>query len=491
MATPLSPNGNPVKIGNVTLRTPGLAGSAQSLPPQAPATRAAEQSTAELEAALARASVQPQETVEISGTREVGAPAGAAVRSTSFGEPAIEVTVPDAGADWGQFLLAKDESGVVTWHFPVDTANRLDVTRGAATRTYVIRRFAAPAAATAATRGLFGALGKKLLKVLAFRLLDPIGGEVGDYFAARWEARSRPYRFRSFLPASYQAEDVPPLGPDDWHALSAGRSLLMIHGTISRTQSAFGSLSPATVQALHVRYQGRVFSFDHFTLSEDPKQNVEWFFSHVPDGTKLEVDVVCHSRGGLVARELAERESEFSLGSRQLAVRRVVFVAVPNAGTILADADYMNDFVDSYTNLLNFLPDNGVSETFETVITVAKQLSVGALRGLDGLQSMKPGGGFLTALNTGARDGKRYFALSANFEPKDPGWKAWATDRLLDKIFKADNDLVVPTLGVYDRNGSGFFPIEEREVFDKDAGIAHTAFFGDPRVQAKILEWLA
>ena len=490
MATPLNPNGNPVRIGNVTLRTPGLAGIAQSLPPQAPATRAAEQSTTELEAALARANVQPQETIEISGTREVGAPAGAAVRSTSFGEPAIEVTVPDAGADWGQFLLAKDESGVVTWHFPVDPANRLDVTRGAATRTYVIPRFVAPAAATAEARGLFGALGQKLLKVLAFRLLDPIGGEVGERFAARWEAANRAYRLRSFLAASYQSEDVPPLGADDWHALSAGRSLLMIHGTISRTQTAFGALAPATVQALHDRYQGRVFSFDHFTLSEDPKQNVEWFFNHVPDGTKLEVDVICHSRGGLVARELAERESEFSLGSRQLTVRRIVFVAAPNAGTILADADYMSDFLNTYTNLLNFLPDNGVSETFEALVTVAKQLSVGALRGLDGLQSMKPGGGFLKALNTGPRDGKHYFALSANFEPRDPGWKAWTANRLLDKIFKADNDLVVPTLGVYDQNGSGFFPILDRQVFGKDDGIAHTTFFGDSRVQEKILEWL-
>jgi pimeloyl-ACP methyl ester carboxylesterase len=489
---PLNPNGNPVRVGNVTLRTPGLAGEARALPPNLPETRSAEGTTEDLDRALADAGVIPQETVEIAAPREVGVPAGAAVRSTSHGEDALEVTVPDAGEDWGQFLLAADESGVITWNFPVDAQNRLDVTRGGATRTYVVRRFVAPTEGVPETRGLLGAAGKKILKVLAFRLLDPIGERVGDYFVSRWEKKKRPYRFRSFLPESYSSPDVPDLGPDDWARLSSGRALLMVHGTNSRTHVAFSALPLETVRTLHERYQGRVFAFDHLTLSEDPRQNVQWFFENVPDGTRLDVDVVCHSRGGLVARTLAERESEFSLGSRDLAIQKVVFVAVPNAGTILADAKYMSDFLDTYTNLLNFLPDNGVTEAFEGLVTVAKQLAVGTLKGLDGLQSMRPGGPFLEALNRGDRDAKRYFALTSHYEPTVPGWKAWATDRLLDKIFQAENDLVVPTLGVYDKNGSGFFPIEDRDriTFGEGDGIAHTRFFGEPRVRERILGWL-
>lgn len=489
---PLSPNGNPVRIGNVILRTPGLAGEARVLPPNLPETRSAEGTTGDLDRALADAGVVSQETIEIAAPREVGVPAGTNVRATSHGEDAIEVTVPDAGEDWGQFLLAADESGVLTWNFPVDQENRLDVTRGAGTRTYVIRRTVAPAEGVPETRGLLGAAGKKILKVLAFRLLDPIGMKVGDFFVSRWEKSKRPYRFRSFLPESYSSAEVPALKPDDWARLSAGRALLLIHGTNSRTHVAFSAMARETVQALHERYQGRVFAFDHLTLSEDPRQNVEWFFQNVPDGTRLDVDVVCHSRGGLVARTLAERESEFSLGSRDLEIQKVVFVAVPNAGTLLADAKYMSDFLDTYTNLLNFLPDNGVTEVFEGLVTVAKQLAVGALKGLDGLQSMLPGGPFLSALNKGDRDAKRYFALSSQYEPTVPGWKAWAADRLLDKIFKAENDLVVPTLGVYDKNGSGFFPIEDHDriVFGTGDGIAHTRFFGEPRVQERILGWL-
>lgn len=491
MATPLAPNGNPVRVGDVTLRTPGLAGQAESRPPAAAETRAAELTTEALDAALAGAAVEPFRSIEIAGAREIELPPGAVTRSNAFDEPAIEVTVPDAGDEWGQFLLASDESGVVTWNFPVDEANNLDVTRGAATRTYVVRRFVSVPEESPATRGLVGAVGKKLLKVLVFPLVDPIIGRVGDYFAARWEAKNRPYRFRTFTPADYASAEGRVLEAADWAKLSTGRSLLMIHGTFSRAHTGFGALPADFVRELHRRYDGRVFAFDHFTLSDDPHQNVEWFFNQVPDSTKLDVDVICHSRGGLVARTLAEREAEFSLGSRDLTVRRVVFVAVPNAGTVLADAKHMGDFIDTYTSLLNFLPDNGVTEVFEAIVTVAKQFAVGALKGLDGLQSMLPAGKFLKGLNTGDKDEKRYFALAANFEPTVPGWKSYAADRLLDKIFeKADNDLVVPTIGVYDKNGSGFFPIEDRLVFGKDDGVAHTSFFGQPRAQEKMLEWL-
>jgi pimeloyl-ACP methyl ester carboxylesterase len=489
--TPLNSNGTPVQVGNVTLRTPGLAGEAQVLPPQARETRAATQSTDAFERALEKAGIQPQQTIELAHTREVGGTGSAGARSTSYDEPAIEVTVPNAGEGWGQFLLATDESGVITWNFPVDSANRLDVSRGAATRTYVIRRYVATPEEMPAARGLLGAIGKKILKVLAFRLVKTVGGEVGDYLVQRWEAQNRPHRFRSFLPETYAAADVPNLDAADWTALSAGRALLMIHGTASRTHIGFGGLAEETVRALHERYNGRVFAFDHPTLSQDPRQNVSWFFENVPDRAQLKIDIVCHSRGGLVARLLAEREKEFSLGSRALTVRRLIFVAAPNAGTILANGEYMGDFLDTYTNLLNFLPDNGVTEVFEGLVEVGKQVAVGTLEGLGGLQSMLPNGPFLTTLNRGVRDDKRYFALSSNYEPTVPGWKAWSVNRLLDKIFKADNDLVVPTLGVYDRNGSDFFPIEDRRLFDKSEGIAHTRFFADERVQEKILEWLS
>src|SRR5262249_302393 len=152
---------NPVVAGGgVVLRTPGLAGMVNVLPPASPATRAATLTTDALEGALANEGLRSTQTIEIAGAREV--PAGAArARSTSLGEPAIEVDVPDPGDSWGQVVLFTDEAGVTTWHFARDNAGGLDLTRGRAMRTYVISRRVAPTPQQAPSRGLVGAVGKK------------------------------------------------------------------------------------------------------------------------------------------------------------------------------------------------------------------------------------------------------------------------------------------------------------------------------------------
>jgi hypothetical protein len=104
---------------------------------------------------------------------------------------------------------------------------------------------------------------------------------------------------------------------------------------------------------------------------------------------------------------------------------------------------------------------------------------------------MRPGGEFGEWLNTGARGGEtRYFALASNFTPEEPGLKELAMNRLLDKIFKVGNDLVVPTDGVFSANGSGFFPIEQKLVFQGSDAVAHTGYFGSTSAREKIAEWL-
>ena len=502
MAVPLDPTGKLVALSpGIRLRTPGLRGNAESHRPSpgADPTRAfrdVERSTPELEQALSNENVTPQSTVEIANTREAAAAAaGAPVRSTAAGEAAIELQVAAPNQAQGQFVLSIDEAGVTTWNFARAGGGELDVTRGGEPRTYLIPRYVAPAPAAGtapAQRGLFGALGRKLLKVLVFPLVEPVIGAVGEHYAHEWEKSKRPYRVRSFTPDDYAQPDGTPVDPGRWQELSRGRALLMIHGTFSRAHTAFAGLPAAVVGGLHQIYGGRVFAFDHFTISEDPRQNVEWLLGQIPADTKLNLDIVCHSRGGLVSRELSEKQDDFSLGSRRLQVGKVVFVAAPNAGTVLADGRYMGDFIDSHTNLLNFFPASGVTEVLEAIVTVAKMLSVGALEGLPGLQAMNPTGAFLADFNRGERGTDRYFALASNYDPKDPGLKAWAVNRLLDRIFQnAGNDLVVPTLGVYDQNGGGYFPIDDRLVFGPERGIWHGGFFSEPDAQQSILRWLA
>ncbi len=489
MSSPLDPFGVPVQVGPVTLRTPGLSGAVDVHFPGADGMRAAEQVTRALEDAFALAGLETQLSVEITGTAEV-AVSGISTRSAGFDEPAIELVVPGAGDDWGQVVVAVDEAGVVTWNFARDDRNRIETTRGPQPRTFLIRRRVAHPPEQAGRRGAFGAIGRKILKVVAFRLMDKVAGAVGERLAARWEAQRRPYRMRPFTPGDYRSADVGELTHDDWARLAEGRALLMLHGTFSRSDLAFAGLPDAFVQTLHDAYNGRVFAFDHFTLSDDPARNAERFVELMPADARVDLDIVCHSRGGLLARQLAERAAGLPPEGRHLRVGRVVFVAVPNAGTTLVDTKYMNDFIDSYTTILNLLPDNGVTDVLEAIVTVVKQLAVGAVRGLDGLQAMLPTGEFLRSLNQGGPGDARYFALASNYEPRDSGWKDYAVDHLMDKIFKQANDLVVPTAGVFAANGSGRFPIQARHVFSQDDAVAHTTFFEQATTRAKMIEWL-
>ncbi|HEX5369279.1 MAG TPA: hypothetical protein VFY10_07680, partial [Dehalococcoidia bacterium] len=293
-----------------------------------------------------------------------------------------------------------------------------------------------------------------------------------------------------FDPDNYGVIDAPPVGAEQWQSLGAGRALLMVHGTFSRAAGAFCALPRDFVQTLSTRYGGRLFALDHPTLSQDPKQNIEWFLNQVPDGTALDLDIVCHSRGGLVSRMLTEHIDRFALGNRRVNIGKVVFVAAPNAGTVLADPKHVGDFIDSYTNILNFFPDTMVLDTLQAILAVVKQIAVGALAGLDGLQSMVPGGTFLGDLNQARTSKATYYALASNFEPADKGLLDYAKDVLLDKLFAKDNDLIVPTEGVWDQNGGSLFPIAEHFVFTGSDAVQHNGYFGNAVAREKILGWL-
>lgn len=497
MAQQLQENGIPVEVGSVIVRTPGLTGIVEVYEPLVGGTRSAmrgvEDAKESLIGALRSTRTIEMLTVEFTETRELDLPPAAdTARRDRHDEAAIEVTVPAPGDDYGQFILAADENGVVSWHLPVQEDNSIDATRGAATRTYVIPRrvdVQEVTAAEASSRGIIGAIGKKVLKVIVFPLVDPLLGAIGEFFVRKWESRNRPYGVRTFTPGNYQRPAGEAIVDDAWDGLSAGKSLLFVHGTFSRAYSAFGGLDLETMEALYDRYQGRVFAFDHPSCSDDPRDNVEKFLASVPASARIHCDIICHSRGGLVSRELARRNDP------RVNVDRIVFVAAPNAGTILANAKHMGDFIDSYTNLLQAFPDNAVTDTLEAIITVVKQLAVATLKGLDGLQSMLPKGAYLNDLDTAIPANPSYFALASNFTPAgNAPVMLRVANRVIDKVFEsAKNDLVVPTAGVSEFGAGGLFPAERLHVFDDAAGGApvHTRFFGLDDTRKRILNWLA
>ncbi len=485
MSERLKPNGDAVRLGDIVLRTPGLEGEASLKGGGTHGMRAAALTTPELEKAFENEGLRAIETIELERTNEVDVSVPG-MRSTVFDEPAIELEVPAPTEGWEQLVFFTDESGVINWSFAQDEQGEADHTRGTGgRRTYVLRRRVAQSPDRPGTRGLLGALGKKVLKVLAFPVIERVGGEIVEWGVHRWEASKRPHRLRTFTPDDYQiaegGEEI-----SDWPWPVGEPALLMIHGTFSRAHIAFSRMPVEFVEELHERYQGRVAAFDHMTLSEDPIDNVRFLASRLPQN--LELDIICHSRGGLVSRLLCEQRSRFGLDS--LAVRRVIFVAAPNNGTALADPKHMGTYIDSYTNLLNFFPDNGITEILEGIINVVKSIAVGGLEQLRGVQSMNPRGSFLPELNRGSRGAARYIARGADFDPSPQGFNEFATDGLADSIFGEKNDLIVPTASVYASNPSEYFPVNHRHVYPRQAGIHHSGFFGHPDALDRIRDWL-
>lgn len=485
----------------------GLTGTAEvhDGPQKGRAGGGPELATAALDTALQSAGINEIKMIALD-VRETSPPAAEATIRTAAGDDGLVLEVPDLGDTVGQVVMAVDETGVVTWHFPVDTAGRRELpgVRGAGgSKRFVIPRRDSPPppAADGTKRGLFGLIGRKLLKVLVYPVTDAVMGPIADFAAGKWEAKKRPYGLRAFTPENFTQSDVPVLSDAEIRRLAAGPSLLFVHGTFSTAHGGFGGLPEATLTALNDRYDGRLFAFNHFTLSHDPVQNTAWLnerLAAVTDLDRLNVDIVCHSRGGLVARTLAGELPGAT--PAKLGVRRVIFVGAPNHGTPLADPNHMVAFIDRYTTLLNLAPPGPLSAVFETlegIATVVKLVGHAALKGLDGLAAMNPSGTFLQKLNTGGKPQSDYFAVTSDFEPTGSLRdlvKQTVVDGIMDRVFENNaNDLVVPTVGVYSGSSDPVFPISEerRLAFRHEDGVTHTQYFLEPRTSETLLTWLA
>lgn len=497
MAETLRPEAIPVSIlspaGAVVLTTPGLTGTAEVYPPASPGMRAAEDATENFLQAIADADLSEQLTVQIRPERELDSQGGT---RAGGGGSEILLEVPAPGEGFGQLLLYTAEDGSLSWHLPSDIPITGPVTRGDQRRTYRIpRAVVPPEAAEGTSRGLIGAIGTKLLKVLIFPLIEPALGRAANHFAGRWEAKYRPAGLVPFGAAQRSSTDavLPSLTPAQWADLGAGPALLLVHGTFSTARGAFGGVPEQTWQHWETRYQGRIFAFEHPSVSVTPRDNIAWVREHLQSlspGPNLVLDVLTHSRGGLVGRALAERGSEIGLGG--VKVRSLVMVAPPNAGTALADKAHLSALLDRVTNLVQFLPSAGVTDAIGAVVSVVKQLAVGAFGGLEGIMSMNPGGTDLADFNRSPGSQASYRVVTADFEPPEGSSLARiARDKGTDLIFKGiANDLVVPTEGAYELPSTPNFPVHDRLVLPAAAGVDHSSFFANPQVNTQLQQWL-
>ncbi len=503
-----------VEYEGVRITAPGLTGTVEVHRGGSAGARGAVDPIAELDDLLAEASMRERLTVVLRDQQE--APPSASVpgqRSTVRGEPALQLDVATAGEGWGELLLAVAEDGVVTWHLPdtprARTAAGTD--RGSSRTTFTLPRSVAevPPTSQSSHRGMFASLGRRVLKVIAYRVAEKVFEVAADKAVGHWEARNRPHRLRLLTPGTQgdpAATDLDAEGIRRTIGQAGDRVLLFVHGTASTTHNGFHRLPDDLLAHLHTVYDGRVMAFDHPTLSAGPEDNVRWLgrqlTTHLPPDRRVDFDVVTHSRGGLVARVLAARPDLAGLPRERVQVHRIVFGATPNAGTPLADPQHLRDYIDTWSNILEFIPDNPVTSTLEVLLELLKHLGAGVIGGLAGLQAMDPNGEWLgetvnrtTATASSPSPTPIYHAISAEYEPGEgDGLGRFVRDRLTDHVFKAEaNDLVVPTAGVHATNGAAGFPIGSRDaLIDIDAarGLDHSSLWDTPEVTDGLARWL-
>lgn len=490
--TELNPDGLTVEPApGVTLRTPGLRGEVFVHVAGSDGTRGAEETREALLAALAHNEMEEDLTLEIREPRETSASEGS---RAAGGSDDITIEVPDPGEGWAQMVLYESEDGVISWHLPAER-NAGATTRGGGTLTYSLpRTVAMDEDQDGGQRGLLGAVGSKIIKVVTFRLVKAGSRWAGQEFGRQIESRFKRHALVRFAPNCYADPRPQPVTDAEVGALAGGRALLLVHGTFSSAYGAFHRLPADVMAGLHQRYAGRVLAFDHPTVATSPAENVA-ALADLMNGLGLpllEVDVLSHSRGGLVGRVLTEQAALGKIDGR-LAVRNLVMVATPNAGTALADVDHLEQLLNRMTTFLQLVPDNGVTDALDVILAVLKQIAVGLFSGLDGLMSMNPNGPFLTeTLNRPGHSAARYFAAAADYDP--PGGSTLtrvARDAATDVVFgQTDNDLVVPTRGVFTVPRAGAFPIADPLVFDAPAGVDHGGYWTRPELAKRLATWL-
>ena len=397
--------------------------------------------------------------------------------------PALKRRSGRRSTDTASALSLVDVDGVLLWQANVNVGGTTDTRR----------------------RGRARALSGEPVRTYRFDALPP--SEVGR-FLERLDAKLTPVRG---LRAWRQGVATSPVtAPKD------GKVLLFIHGTFSHGDSLLGSLAscPAGREFLdraEAKYSG-VLSFDHPTLSVSPFINaldcVRAFA-----GSSAAIDIVCHSRGGLVARWISE-----VLGSGPTMPRRVVFVGAPLSGTSLASPPRLRSGLDFLTNVAHVttaaaLPVVAAFPILTVVLGLLRVVSsITSLASkvplVDAVVAMIPGlaamsrvgnSAELLRLRSQTRGGDRYFAVRSNFQPQGVGWKFWQYFVNLDRrvahlaadiVFDDYNDLVVDTSSMTELTDDLVIPAERILDFGSSDRVHHTNYFAQDELAQKLGEWL-
>jgi hypothetical protein len=403
-----------------------------------------------------------------------------------------------------------EREGAYTWVFPKDTSDgghRRSSAQAPATRSFDIEFPAQRPAAGIVRRGAITdfIVGQARAFVLRFAAQAVTGAAVtwleSDVSTGLRDMRGKPDQWTA----------APPVitGGDPAQMVKV---LLFLHGTFSSTLGSFSELANdqarGLLEAAAANY-GAVIGFDHPTLSVDPGKNADDLLQELEEmrsGRALQIDVVSFSRGGLVCRALAGRLENHE-GIR---LGKTCFVAVPNAGTTLAEPANWHELVDFYTNIaMAALRVLGRVPGAVTVSEIAKEVvkSLGDFvryltsnavdaNAVPGLAAMRPGSASISELK-GLPHAER-FAVVADYEPSArtdlAGLPAsvlrWIADGVIDDLLGSDNDLVVNTRSMLDFGDGVAVAGSNLLDFGVTSQIFHTVYFAHAQIATALGGWL-
>jgi tetratricopeptide (TPR) repeat protein len=349
----------------------------------------------------------------------------------------------------------------------------------------------------AVTRGWLGSVLLAGLDIVRNPGGESLAELAADKVAARVDAQVQPGVY------ALVATALTPLKDSAHKPLAAlpaadGPLLVFIHGTFSNTANGFSKLwqqHPQRVASLFTHYGQRVYGLEHATLMASPVANALLLVQALPPEARLHL--VTHSRGGLVAEVLAraaanpelkgedlraftaaEQRDLKALGAllvqKQVRVERVVRVACPARGTLLASKR-----LDAYLSVFKWTLELGgvpvLPELVDFLSAVAQRRA--DPEQLPGLAAQIPGSALIQWLHAAdnALPGQLR-VIAGDVQGDSVG--SWLKTLLADSFYWTDNDFVVQTRSMYGgaaRSGGALF------LLDRGAKIAHNSYFAAER----------
>jgi CHAT domain-containing protein len=375
----------------------------------------------------------------------------------------------------------------------------------------------AGAVSRGAPRGRMGEVLLSAIEVVTGLLKEPAARLTAAKIGARVDGQVDPGVYR--LPAEAFAAPLkgqPKLQRIPLPGQPGDPVLVLLHGTFSNTQGTFGKLwqeHPHKVRELFAHYGGRVYGCDHPTLLASPIDNALMLARTLPDGAR--VHLLTHSRGGLVAEVLARvcarpeltehalapfkapaqraqlralRELAAELKGRDIRIERVVRVACPARGTLLASKR-----LDAYVSVLKWSLELAAIPVapllLDFIAEVASQRTDPAL--LPGLEAMTPQSPLVQWLHASEGEGGGPLPGQLRVVAGDiqgDSIMSWVKTLLADAFYWTDNDLVVQTRSMY--GGTPRAPAGGHAaatfVLERGGKVTHFAYFSHPRTAEAI-----